>query len=68
MAPTANDAKFWRNRGPHSAEMNAIHHLRRFNFVVAGKSIFPPKGFEWSKEEVRAVHYLVTAWGFTLND
>ena len=52
--PTAPPAlrKYWLNNGPYlnDAEANAIHHLKRYNFRIERGEIFPPVGFELSKE------------------
>lgn len=66
--PTAPPAlrKYWLNNGPYAddAEANAIHHLKRYNFKFVKGEIFPPPGFELSKEDASAVEYLVLDWDF----
>jgi hypothetical protein len=58
--------KYWLNNGPFINDplANAIHFLRRYNFKVERGEIFPPVGFEFSKEDRSAVEYLVLGWDY----
>lgn len=59
--------KYWLNNGPYAndAQSNAIHHLKRYNFRFENGDIFPPVGFELSKEDASAVEYLVLEWDYS---
>lgn len=66
--PTAPAAleRHWRHNGPYvsDAEANAIHHLKRYNFRFDRGNIYPPPGFELSKEDASAVEYLVLEYDY----
>lgn len=57
--------KYWLNNGPkNSAWENAIHYIYRMNFIVRDAVIYPPAGFELSKEDKSAVEYLIFDCGY----
>lgn len=59
--------KYWTNNGPYLNDplANALHFLLRYNFKAKNGELFPPVGFELSKEDASAVEYLVLGWGYT---
>lgn len=57
--------KYWLKNGPKdSAWDNALHYLGRMNFKISNDTIFPPAGFELSKEDKSAVEYLIYDCGY----
>ena len=56
--------KYWSNAGPFDghADSNAMQHLLRYNFELRNGTIYPPKGYELSKEDKLAIDYLILEW------
>lgn len=56
--------KHWSNAGPYAghADSNAMDHLLRYNFKLVDGWIYPPKGYELSKEDKLAIDYLIMEW------
>lgn len=63
--PLSGLEKWWRSTGPSlDPRINALDHLRRFNFEIDHEAIYPHPGFELSREDQMAVDYLVDEFGY----
>ena len=57
---------WWEHAGPYDNDplANALDHLLRYTFEIVNKVIFPPAGFVLSKEDHKAIDYLVAEHGY----
>lgn len=65
MKANPDKEKWWLTHGPfEDPEKNALDHLQRYNFEIDQGWIYPPKGFELSKEDRMAIDYLCDEYDY----